>query len=243
MLPLTPDIVAAPDRFVLHLASATAICADFHLGFEATMGAAGTPMPDFTSAPLLAAWQRLLASNPERIIIAGDLFHCDAPDAITRDAAVSLLTSVPKAMRVIVVPGNHDPAPAALQAIFAGTGIEVAEFATAGDYHIYHGHELPPGVKGRSRPPLILGHQHPAVVLADRVQSAKMLCFATISAKHFGPVILLPPFSAAPLGTNLLSARHWIIDLPLPELAAIRIAGIVRDQVLDFGPLSGLMQS
>ncbi|MEI8198309.1 MAG: hypothetical protein WCI73_20640, partial [Phycisphaerae bacterium] len=106
----------------------------------------------------------------------------------------------------------------------------------------------------------ILGHQHPAVVLADRVQRAKMICFAYVQAQRSGggadgadgsdesltvalgrqAMILLPAFTSAALGTNLLSSRKWGMDLPVPEPERIRIAGIVQERVLDFGPLSAL---
>ena len=80
-----------------------------------------------------------------------------------------------------------------------------------------------------------------------------MICYATcqlstkdlLSTKHLAlrTLIILPTFSRAPLGPNLIS-RHWIIDCPQPTPANIRIAGIIEARdgptVLDFGPLADL---
>ena len=57
-------------------------------------------------------------------------------------------------------------------------------------------------------------------------------------------MVLLPAFSRASLGSNLLTERQWILDLPRPANEDIRIAGIVErgddGQVLDFGTLADL---
>jgi metallophosphoesterase superfamily enzyme len=98
---------------------------------------------------------------------------------------------------------------------------------------------------------LICGHQHPAVILRNRIQNAKMPCFARCDLALPGntsksvPLILLPAFSRAPLGSDL-SERHWIVDVPWPGEERMRIFGIVERKaeaesgVLDFGPLAEL---
>jgi putative SbcD/Mre11-related phosphoesterase len=237
-LPLAENFLATPDRFLFHSPTATAICADFHLGVESDLRAAGTAMPDFSIAPIAAAWEKLLARNPRRIIIAGDLFHSRAPARETLAVAKSLFEKIPKNCALAITPGNHDPAPASMRQMLSDTPAEIADTVEVADWTIAHGDNL------RSLPAplprLIVGHQHPSLVLANKIQSAKMICFATVS-DHLGPrILLLPAFSAAPLGSSLRQLRNWIIDAPRPDMAQVRIAGIVKNSVLDFGPLDKL---
>jgi putative SbcD/Mre11-related phosphoesterase len=238
-LEILPGLCATPDRFLFHVPTRTAILSDLHLGFEAAAHASGNALPERTSGALRAAWQRVLVRAPAEIIIAGDVFEKSAPDA----AAVALLQEVlaltPASCVLTVLPGNHDAPLASFARLLNGTRATVTERAVRPAFTVAHGDQL----RELGRPPLlVIGHQHPAVILRDRLQQAKMLCFAAVDAGAFGfPVVILPPFSPVPLGSNLLTSRNWAVDLREPDPARVRIAGIVRDAVLDFGPLAGLL--
>ena len=235
---LCNTFLATPHRFLFHPPTATAILADLHLGIEADLNAGGIMMPDITTVPLAESWRALLARGPKHIVVAGDLFHSPMPAATAVPAARELLTSVPAGCRVTVLPGNHDPGLEALRKIFKDTPVEVETTAEVGGWTVAHGHELAklPSPRGR----LIVGHRHPAMILADRVQSAKMLCYAVVSDATGPAMIILPAFSAAPLGWNLRPPMGWNLDCAVPEASAVRIAGIVGDRVLDFGGLDRL---
>lgn len=239
-LPLTPDLAAAPQRFLWHAPTRTAVLADLHLGYEAALARAGTPMPEFTTAPLTAAWHAILARRPARIIVAGDLFHTDAPAPAAVALAAGLFAAAP--CPVAITPGNHDPAPATLRTLFAPQGVTVADtLQITPALHVAHGHVLPDPLP---RGDWILGHQHPAVRVGGRAGVVKMICFATAQYPH-GPwkgrtLILLPAFSPAPLGSNLLTGHYWIVNAPAPAPANVQIAGIVGLRVLPFGTLEGL---
>ena len=85
----------------------------------------------------------------------------------------------------------------------------------------------------------MVGHQHPAVMVATRVQGAKMICFAECAVAGRN-VLILPAFSPLPLGSNLLTGRYWILDMAAPAAEEVRVYGIVKERVLDFGGLAGL---
>jgi putative SbcD/Mre11-related phosphoesterase len=246
-LPLIDGFIATPDRFLWHPESGTAILSDLHLGIEAVMARQGMSMPPMGMAALRRAWrnmaERLRASTSgRRVVIAGDLFDSPTPDQSAIALARQLLSELPPETRTTIIPGNHDPSPAALRELFAGDAIGTAEAAQVGGYCVTHGHTLsqPDAARG-----LIVGHQHPSVVLSTRVQSAKMICYA-VCTMGVGkiPMLVLPTFSRGPLGSNLLTERHWLLDLPRPSNRDIRIAGIVergkKGQVLDFGTLADL---
>ena len=78
-----------------------------------------------------------------------------------------------------------------------------------------------------------------------------MICYATCQLSTndaeggaLSTLIILPTFSQAPLGTNLMTDAHWILDTPKPPADHIQIAGIIPGKdggsVKNFGPLSQL---
>jgi putative SbcD/Mre11-related phosphoesterase len=256
-LEIADGFLATPQRFLWHEASGTAVVADVHLGAEAELTRRGILMPDVSRRALEIAWkcmadrlrQRSARGENGHVVIAGDLFDVPSPDPEARAAAIRLIQELPQNCQVTLLCGNHDPPAPLLREWFQDLPVVVEHTAAVGGYTIAHGHQL--GAVdggGRAARGLIVGHQHPAVMLRDRVQSAKMICFAACGGKS-GTVqpalIILPSFSRAPLGSNLLTEHHWIIDAPRPSAASVRIAGIVEPtgkaaRVLDFGPLDGL---
>jgi putative SbcD/Mre11-related phosphoesterase len=239
---------ATPQRFLWHPAIGTAILSDLHLGIEAVMAAQGMSLPPMGMPALRKAWRAMAdrlrtSTSGRRVVIAGDFFDAPAPDQAAILLARELLSELPPATALTFVRGNHDPSPATLAEILDGLNMDIQDSAEVGGYNVLHGHSsLASASSG-----LIVGHQHPSVVLSTRVQSAKMICYAVCtvrSGKKKMPMVLLPTFSRAPLGSNLLTERHWLLDLPRPANQDIRIAGIVErgddGQVLDFGTLADL---
>lgn len=246
-------LVASPHRFLWHGATRTAILSDLHLGAEKSLARQGLYLPPTSWKAILAAWDRVVSLDPAHLILAGDV--CDAPDGTGLEEFSMLLERRPKNCRVTLTPGNHDPL------VFAEpfSCVSVAPLTQFEGITVAHGHALQATGEPRA---MITGHQHPAVVLATRVQAAKMICFAQcVVGKRRMPLLILPAFSPLPLGSNLLTERNWILDLPRPADAAVRIYGIIErpgmggsggggvnggggeGSMLNFGPLSGLMAS
>jgi metallophosphoesterase superfamily enzyme len=237
-LPLFPDLFATPHRFAWHPVTHTAILADLHIGAFPVSGDGG---------PVLDAWRHVLARRPRRINLAGDILDdpLAGPAEITALRQLLALLGRPSPdgrwgeCQVIVTPGNHDPAN-----LGQSLGAQSAAEVTAGRYVVSHGHAL---TTSQSQP-WIVGHQHPAVILRDQVRAARMACYALCAPSARRPAwVLMPAFSSqagGPVGTNLLS-RRWILPVPQPPAAKIRVFGLIEPlggqaQVLDFGPLSGL---
>ncbi len=229
-LELLPGFIAHPERFVYHAASGTAVLADLHLGFETALAQSAGITPDFSV--MTRQWQAIAALRPQRVVLAGDVFHKASLAAESVELLTSWFNMLPAAAELFITPGNHDPAMRDLRALF-GARVSVIKMLLSDHYAVAHGHDLE--VAERSGRVMIVGHQHPAVMMADRIQSAKMICFAWAPK-----LIILPAFSPLPIGVSLLTQRKWILDCPLPAADQLMIAGIVRDQVLNFGPLSGL---
>jgi putative SbcD/Mre11-related phosphoesterase len=250
---LQHDFLATPYRFLLHTPTNTAILADLHLGIEHTLRQQGIAFPPINAAEIQRSWNHLrhrLSQNecPGHIIIAGDLFDSPAPDPNSVALAHTLINELPPNIAVTLLPGNHDPSLEALQPLLQGTRATLFPRTQVADYTVIHGHRWADAGDLSTRKGIIVGHQHPAVTLADRTQSAKMICYAVASldlAGHELRLLVLPTFSRAPLGTNLMTEGRWIIDCPHPWPSMTGIAGIIdhpkTPRVLNFGTLARLM--
>jgi metallophosphoesterase superfamily enzyme len=244
---LVNGFYATPQRFLWHPGTATAILSDLHLGIEAALAAHGLNLPPMELPALWRDWralaERLAASSNPHLIIAGDFFDSPTPSTAAILLANQLFAALPPHTAITFLPGNHDPSSTDISNLFPEHTFHITDATVVAGYRITHGHAM-------HQPPTsgwIVGHQHPSVVLSTRTQSAKMTCYAlcTIRSEAIAiPLILLPTFSRAPLGSNLRIQRHWIVDLPRPADRDIRIAGIIEGEgggsVLDFGPLSDL---
>ncbi len=246
---LSDGFYATAQRFLWHAASGTAVLADVHLGIETTLAGQGMAVPPVHLPGLRRAWRGVcdrLASSPggkRRVVIAGDFFDSAMPDGGAVGLARELIGELPGGTVVTIVVGNHDPSPTILGEMFVELCVEIAEASRVGEYTVIHGHSFKETGDAKG---LIVGHQHPSVVLRNRVESAKMICFASGRVRRKGGsirMLILPTFSEAPLGSNLMTKAHWILDVPREEVGDIRIAGIVErggGQVLDFGLLADL---
>jgi uncharacterized protein len=236
-LQLVDGIFATPHRFIWLPESRTAILADLHLGASESLAKAGLAIPDHSAARLRESWAKIIQREPRHAIIAGDLFDSPDPPNAAYKLVNELFGTLPPEYRLTLTPGNHDPLSPSQ---FIQRPCEVTASVNIGDTTISHGHER----LDHSPAVWIVGHQHPAVTLSTRVQSAKMACYVTCKMAAEKKLIVLPAFSRAPLGSNLLTGRHWLLPLPRPQEDNIQIAGLVEPgpprepQVLDFGPLS-----
>jgi metallophosphoesterase superfamily enzyme len=230
---------ASPHRFLWHAATRTAVLSDLHLGAEASLARQGLYLPDTSSAAIRRAWHEIASLSPARVVLAGDVFDAREPDGRAVGLFGDLVAAVASA-RISFLPGNHDPGVELLARMTRDLPITVEPVTEVAGIRVTHGHEVPELPAGG----LVTGHQHPAVILATRVRSAKMICYALCVVRRGGgprvPVVVLPAFSPLPLGSNLLTGRNWILDLPAPAAAEVRVLGIVERRVLDFGPLAGL---
>lgn len=249
-LPLQHHFLATPHRFLLHTPSNTAILSDLHLGIEHTLRQQGIAFPPTNNAAIQRGWQHLRQRLGEhgKIIIAGDLFDSPTPDPDSLSLARTLINELPPDISVTLLPGNHDPSPEDLRLLLQNTRTTIATSAHVADYTIIHGHHWPDAGDLSNSKGVIVGHQHPAVILADRTQSAKMICYAIANirlAHHELRLLVLPTFSRAPLGTNLMTDGRWIIDCPHPWPTMTGIAGIIdhpdSPRVLNFGTLARLI--
>jgi uncharacterized protein len=203
-----------PERAAIHLATATAVIADLHLGYSDARRGSGEAVPSMGLEDLLQPLGRTLtAHDVRRLVIAGDLFekcYCDA-------LAAELLCWLECANVALaaVIPGNHDRG-------LINHGVRLPVFVDGirlGGWHVAHGDGKLPQRRA------ICGHYHPCLRLG-RIMSP---CFL------IGPRrVLLPAYSEDARGVNVLGVASW---------QRLRCGIPVGGDVLDFGEVRDLRQS
>ncbi|MDX2038061.1 MAG: metallophosphoesterase [Isosphaeraceae bacterium] len=205
--------IFTPEGAAVHRATATAVIADLHLGYEWTRGGRGDQIPAHSLAEVSARIDRMLKRiEIRRLVIAGDLVESPR---LCRSTAVDLARLFGRLERlgieVVALPGNHDPRPAR----GASTTLEV------GGWTIAHGHEHVEASK------TVTGHDHPKLEFAG----ASARCFLVGC-----DAIILPAFSDNAAGLNVAGPSvppRW-------RGRGLRCLVGVGDEVLDFGPIDDL---
>ncbi len=210
------------------LAGKTLVLADLHMGIEREYWRAGIRVSGISRKTYELLNRLLDATNPKRIVVVGDLKH-NVPDFTRREAEeVRRVYELMEGQgEVIIVKGNHD---GDLEAILPQATIVPPKGIKLGGIFFFHGHAWPdPDVF--SAKIAVMGHIHPAVTIGDAFwrYTDKCWVFTEIRAERIAdkyasprnvPLVILPAFSPAITGANVLDVSQWIG--PLGERRAFR---------------------
>ena len=193
------------DRAVYVPEVETLVVADLHLGRTAA-SAVDAPVDDGADVrrrlrSTFESVQNQFASEPETVVVAGDLLHSfsSIPRGVERDLEALEKLVDRRGATLIVTTGNHD---ALLETVFDGE--TSSAYRVKDEIVVAHGHEPPPIDADR----YVIGHDHPALAVEGR----KLPCFLYGSGAYRGSdVLMLPPFTrAAPGATvNGMSGRDF----------------------------------
>ncbi len=176
--------------------------------------------------------------HPEFLIINGD-FKQEFSRNLSQewDDIVHFIDRYADKIKLKFVRGNHDNY---LITILKQRGIDLYEYYETDEYYIYHGD------KDRGlRKLTMLGHEHPSLVLRDRIGGiVKMGCFVYNAESR---VAITPSLSFYSTGTDvtqsLLSEEHFTPVLKNVDAKKFRVFGLTDDfGLVDFGWLSDLQQ-
>ncbi len=146
------------------------VVADYHAGIEVGLRRDGVELASHADERLAALTALLDRTQPDRLIVLGDLGHAIGDPWYTeRDEIEDLLTAVRDRVPVTLVKGNHD---GDVEALVRDLGIEIeitpTHGARFGDLGVVHGHTWPaPEVLAADV--VCVGHEHPEVRLVDEV--------------------------------------------------------------------------
>jgi putative SbcD/Mre11-related phosphoesterase len=213
----------------------TLILADSHIGYEEALNKQGVLIPRTYFNDLLKRIEPILKkTKPETIIINGDVKHefgkISEQEWRHTLRFIDFLNKYCK--NLILIRGNHDKV---LGPIAEKRKITIADEVILDDILIMHGNKkikIPGKIKT-----IIIGHEHPAVVLKQGAREERYKCFLKGKYKR-KTLIVMPSFKLLAEGINILSERK-ISPYLKQDLSNFEI-WIVEDKVYYFGKLKNL---
>ncbi|WP_255196745.1 metallophosphoesterase [Halorarius litoreus] len=215
------------DRAVYLPEASTLVCADLHLGKDATSNVELRlgEHEDITErfAALLDRFE------PERTVLAGDLLHSfsSLPRGVVESVETLERHAAAAGTGLVVTPGNHDTM---LGSVWKGpTDDEVR----AGEWVVCHGHRPPESAAEG----YVVGHDHPTISIEGR----RRPCYLWGPGAYRGAdVLVLPSFTklAAGVEVNHMSAQDFQTPL-VRDADAFRplVWDDDANEVVEFPPL------
>lgn len=143
------------------------VVADYHAGIERSLRRDGLEVRSHAAERRERLLDLLDQTAPDRMVFLGDLgHHIGEPDGEEREELEALVDAID--VPVTLVKGNHDgKLDAVVDSVTAGDGIRV------GDVGFTHGHTWP-ARRVLEADVVCMGHEHPAVRLADDVGGSRV---------------------------------------------------------------------
>ncbi len=215
-----------------------AVISDLHLGFEEEMNLHGLFLPKLQRNHVEKIVDDIMDRYaPQKLIINGDFkqeFSRNLPQEW--EDVTHFIDRYRKETSLIYIRGNHDNY---LMTILKSNNIELYDYYETENYYIYHG-DKDLGLKKLT----ILGHEHPSVVLRDRIGG--LFKIPAFVYNNENKILITPAMSFFSSGTDvsesLLNNEHFT---PVLKHAGkkFRAYGITEDfGVLDFGFVEDLKQ-
>lgn len=216
------------------------VVADLHLGYEQALEEAGVFIPavqyKFIKNFLLRALEETGCS---KLLILGDVKH-EFGGALKQEwgETIDLLSTLKeKGVSVDVVRGNHDNF---LIPMLKRLNVPLHDpYYREGSLLFTHGHkELPIDAWSEDVKCVVMGHEHPAVMLRDELGVSVKLKSFLVGSLGRANLIVLPSLSPLMSGTevNVPRAKFLSPILRQVELGDMRVYAIELDSgVYDFG--------
>ncbi len=215
----------------------TAVVSDLHLGFEEEMNLHGLFLPKLQRDHVEGMIDKIIERyNPDRLIINGDFKHEFSKNLPQEwDDIMHFINRYENQLKLHFIRGNHDNY---LITILKRKNIEITETFEDDRYYIYHGDR-----DQKMRKITILGHEHPSLVLRDRVGG--MFKIPAFVYNEESQVLITPAMSFFSSGTDvaqsLLSEEHFTPVLRHTDSSKFRVYGITEEfGLVDFGYLRDL---
>lgn len=181
----------------------TLIIADLHLGYEQELIKKGVLVPKKQFERIIKQLDKIFEEvEAEQIILNGDVKHAfgKISEQEWRDILRLIDYLKRKVKKIIVVEGNHDPV---LWPVTAKRNIELVHEVQFENILVTHGDEdINP--KEYNIDTIIMGHEHPAIQLAEGARKERFKCFMKGKYKK-ATLLCLPSFNPLTEGTDMLS--------------------------------------
>ena len=206
----------------------TGVIADLHIGMEEL----NLLTSRFQTADMLRRVLYCIEKYEiDNIIIAGDIKHGFGKNVVQEwDEIRQFFEVLKERVKIKVVKGNHD---FYIQNILRDFNIEVKDYYRVDNYIIAHGDKN----VLRGNEVLIIGNEHPSIVLKDEVGArVKLRCYVFFEKEK---ILVLPSFNYLTRGSNVIN-NEWLspilknVDLDNAKIYAIEEES---EEVLYFGPV------
>jgi len=210
------------------------IIADPHIGYEESLNKQGVLIPRLYFKDVIGRLEKILkkVKKLDMIVINGDVKHefGTISDLEWRNT-LKLIDFLGKHCKeLVLVRGNHDKI---LGPISKKRNVKFVDNLIIRDKLITHGDKVDviDGVKT-----IVIGHEHPAISLNDKVKVEKYKCF--LKGKFKGKnLIVQPSFNLVTEGSDVL--RDKLLSPFLKNINNFEVY-IVGEKVYDFGKLKNL---
>ncbi len=223
------------------------VVADLHIGYEQALEEAGVFLPPVQLRFITDFLERAVKeTGSERVIILGDVKH-EFGSVLKQEwsETVDLLSRLKeRGLRVEVVRGNHDnfliPVLKRLEVPLHDPHLRL------GRYLLIHGHKEPPIDAWGGADYIVMGHEHPAVLLRDELgASVKLKCFLE-GAFEGSRLLVVPALSPLMPGTevNVPRARYLSPILARSNVGSMRVyVAELEAGIFDFGTVELLSRA
>lgn len=212
------------------------IIADLHIGYEVKLQKLGLQIPYYSEEKILNKLKLLLETyKPEMVIINGDLKHDFASfEGNVKRIIISVLDTISTFSKLKILIGNHDHS---VLGLLKYKEFDIEEYYIYNSYFICHGdkffHE---SVKDNIKT-IIIGHQHPAIILKESGRKEKYKCFITgMNTLRKKEILVLPSFNDITIGTDLTTTNSNTPYLHNDDLDNFHIYSS-GEEILDFQTL------
>ncbi len=217
------------------------VLADLHIGWEELLNEQGVfvPRSQFkeTTKDLKNVFKKI--GKVEEVVVLGDLKHefGQISSQEWREVKGVLDFLKKKAKRVILVRGNHDTI---LEPIAERKELTIKDFYIKNRICFFHGHKLFPQCLDKKIKIFVLGHRHPAVILADKYKKEKYKCFLVGKWKK-KKIIIMPSFFPFVEGSDVITDYDGNrLFIPEKSLKSFDVF-IVGEKVYGFGKLKKII--
>ena len=218
------------------------VLSDFHLGYEEALNKQGVfiPMHQFedTKRRLENIFKKV--KDLKTVVINGDLKH--EFGTISRQEwsdAFAILDCISKnCEKIVLVKGNHDTV---LGSLVEKKNLQIKNSFAGNGLLILHGNKLPETQDLMHAKIIVIGHEHPAINLKDKLISEKVKCF--LKGKwNKQTLIVQPSFNLITEGTDVLSEK--LLSPFLKQIKDFEVWAVAgSEKILHFGKIKDIVKT
>lgn len=212
------------------------IIADLHIGYEEELNSHGIFVPRLSFKEMKREIEELLVKlKPRTIVINGDLKH--EFGGISRQEWKETLEILDmllkKCRKIVLIRGNHDNM---LEPIAKKRRLELRGFYCVdnGRICLFHGEGIPLDSEVHKAKILIIGHEHPSIILREGMKTEKYKCFL-LGKWHGKKLIAMPSFFPFIEGLDIRNEVR-ISELLKQDISDFEVF-VIGDKIYKFGKL------